>query len=479
MSDEEEPVTTKKAKQPKPEPVDYVRTILRGTRYAQVGDVIFARKLGQPGWTDVTANVLRLAAEASNSCPKRKGIMSALEPFIGVPPANVETCTPFCQYQFAPEDEGKPAVEKFEGHIHASCWKPKQIATSCVVFDDGVYDAERDVFTPWDGDMVFGPTVSLSYEEVRKSVPTPRYDEFINSLIAAVPNSESLYYFQKIMSGVLQPHVPQKQGIFFNGLSGARKSTIATAILCAPGGYAGMSIESIDDLANNKHAQANLIGKFANLSDDPDGMTPKLTGWFKRFTGSSIQRGEFKFVQSRNYPTTAKLVVCCNQIPRMGDASDAVWSRLQVFNFERAGDAAKRYDEGTAENIKLGVQYWCDRQTRACITRWLLLGLQARFKEGAKIPAQVREWNMDAIAQSDPLRGALFSLFIRTTDDTSFVSTEDIIAGLLSEGIKANGITVASYMESVYKSKTVTQTVKLADGSERLVRGYRNVARKG
>ena len=480
MSEPEEGATTKKVKKSDKPVMAYVREVLRTTRFAQVGDIIYARKEGEAGWHDVTADVQRRAADSSHKCPRRAGIMSALEPFIAVPPANAAVCTPFCEYQFPTGDETRDEGDRFEGEVHTSHWRPKQIATTAVVFDDGVYDAESHKWTKWDGDMVFGPTISLSYSEVRDALvkPTARYDEFINNLMAAIPNPDTLWYFQKVMSSLLQPHVPQKQGIFFNGPSGARKSTIGTALLCAPGGYAGMSIESIDDLANNRFAQANLIGKFANLSDDPDGMTPKLTGWFKRFTGSSIQRGEFKFAQSRSYPVTAKLVVCCNQIPRMGDASDAVWSRLQVFNFERKGDAAVKYDTNAADNIKLGVPYWSDRGTRACICQWLLRGLEARLTEGMVIPSQVRQWNLDAIAESDPLRGALVGLFIRTDDKAAFTPTEDIIAALGAEGIKVNGITVASYMDVVYRSKTETMMVKQADGNLKPIRGYKNVCRK-
>lgn len=452
--------------------LDVVRDLLTKHgegKLAQIGPYVYKDTDSEQGFVDYTADIERDACLQLGRCPKRAGVMSALESFIHIPQATAYKATPYFFWRSLDPTQFDDNKRLINNH-----WEPLVLPAETIVFADGILNLAAKEFKSWAqiGFRVFGPKIMMPYEEVLNAEQTPRFKEFVQTLETVLPDSGARAYFQTVMGGVLRPHVSSKKAIFIQGPSGARKSTVATAILCAPSGVGGYSIEEIDDLATNRFVQSSLIGKWANLSDDPDGKAEKWTGWFKRYTGSSIMRGEFKKVNARNYPTTAKLVICCNNLPRMGDGSDAIWPRLSVFRFERSGTLQSMFADDAADHTKLNAEHWCERETRASMLRWLLEGILAN----TTIPAIVKEWNQTACSEADAARSKLEDMYERGTD-TDFIPTDDVRMVLDGAGIGIPPSQLAAYMVSLFGARTERRRTEVAPGTIVRLRGFKGVKR--
>lgn len=476
---EEEVAVEKARKKTSPTVLSVVRRILEDEgpgKLAQIGDTVFKDTDTEQGFVEYTNDVERKAGFLLGRCARRSGAMSQLSAFINVPQATAYKCTPYSYWRELDEGEFDQDTRFINNH-----WEPIAIPQTAVVFADGVFDFETKVFKTWPELQykMFGPRVMTPFTEVKDRKTTAKFEEFKSTLVLVMPDKEARSYFQKTMGRLLQPHVNIKKAVFIQGPSGSRKTTVATAIMCAMAGVGGFAIEPIDDLAENRFSQANLIGRFANLSDDPDGKADKWVGWFKRYTGSSIMRGEFKRVQAKNYPITAKLVICCNRMPNMGDASDAVWSRLCVFNFERAGELQDRFENETADNEKLHAEYWSDPDTRAAMLGWLMDGLQMAITEGMTPPDSVRQWNRMAAGDADPMRKLLEETYERGGED-DFIPTSELRAALEQVGKQPNDTTIGMYMRTLFQTGPSERA--MADdgtGTRTQQRGYKGVKQRG
>ena len=474
--EDEEVAVEKPRKKAAPSVLSVVRRILEDEgpgKLAQVGETVYKDTNTEQGFVDCTNDIERKAGYLLGRCARRSGGMSLLSSFINVPQATAYKCTPYSYWRELDEAEFDENTRFINNH-----WEPIAIPSTAVVFSDGVFDFETSVFKTWAELQykMYGPRIMTPFAEAKNAKPTAKFEEFKQTLALVMPDKEARDYFQKIMGRLLQPHVNIKKAVFIQGPSGSRKTTIATAIMCAMAGVGGFAIEPIDDLAENRFSQANLIGRFANLSDDPDGKADKWVGWFKRYTGSSIMRGEFKKVQAKNYPITAKLVVCCNRMPRMGDASDAVWSRLCVFNFERTGELQSAFETESSDNDKLHAEYWSDPDTRAAILGWLMDGLSKAISGGMAPPESVRTWNRQAAGDADVYRKLLEETYDKGEAE-DFIPTSELRAALEQVGPPPSDTTIALYMKTLFASAPDRKSVKTDGGSEQ-VRGYPGVKRK-
>lgn len=469
-------VAEKERKKKAPSVLSVVRRIIEDEgsgKLAQIGETVYKDTDSEQGFVEYTNDVERKAGFMLGRCARRSGAMSQLSAFINVPQATAYKCTPYSYWRELDEGEYDSDTRFINNH-----WEPVVIPKTAVVFADGVFDFETKVFKTWSELQykMFGPRIMTPFSEVKVRKTSAKFEEFKQTLATVMPDKEARTYFQKMMGHLLQPHVNIKKAVFIQGPSGSRKTTVATALLCSLASVGGFAIERIHDLAENRFSQANLIGRFANLSDDPDHRTDKWVSWFKSYTGSSIMRGEFKKVQSKNYPITAKLVICCNRMPQMGDASDAVWSRLCVFNFTRDGELQQAFENETADNEKLHAEYWSDPDTRAAILGWLMDGLQLALTEGMSPPQMVRDWNKLAAGEADPRRRLLEETYEKG-EESDFIPTSELRAALDQVGSAASDTTIALYMKTLFSVFPTRGQVK-GEGTSEQVRGYKGVKHK-
>ncbi len=90
---------------------------------------------------------------------------------------------------------------------------------------------------------------------------------------------------------------------------------------------------SIQDLANNRFAAADLYGKKAILCSDIPSSTIDYTGRLKGLTGEDTIYMEEKGKQGFSYFNTAKPIFSGNELPEIKDKSAAMWNRIILIEF--------------------------------------------------------------------------------------------------------------------------------------------------
>lgn len=97
-------------------------------------------------------------------------------------------------------------------------------------------------------------------------------------------------------------------------------------------GYENVSTLSIQELGD-KFLTAELADKLANIGDDVDSLVITKTGVLKKLASGesmTIQRKNEQPFQFRNY---AKLWFSANELPRIADKSEGIYSRLLILPF--------------------------------------------------------------------------------------------------------------------------------------------------
>ena len=166
-----------------------------------------------------------------------------------------------------------------------------------------------------------------------------RLDPFLSDLLA--PDDVDLLL--AMVGYFCVPDVSVKRLFIFEGPANTGK-TAALSLITALLGARNVAIVSLQDLANNRFAQATLENKLLAAFDDLDSRGLRSSSVPKVLTGKwrSI-RIERKGRDAYSAPHYARLLFTCNQMPRCStDHSDAWYTRPLIFPFGNAIPAARQ-----------------------------------------------------------------------------------------------------------------------------------------
>jgi putative DNA primase/helicase len=90
---------------------------------------------------------------------------------------------------------------------------------------------------------------------------------------------------------------------------------------------------TLQALAHNRFASAELFGKFVNIYPDLPATLVKDTGTLKALTGGDAIYAERKFERGFTFINKAKLIFSANTVPRIDDESYAIWRRAIIIRF--------------------------------------------------------------------------------------------------------------------------------------------------
>jgi len=410
-----------------------------GSNLAFQGGSFFSET--KSGWIDVTDELVKKAHGFVGGNAHRE-FMPILRDFLKIP--EVSTCSRSSIYyiRVAAKDS---AGNEIEGRTE---WAPFFLEKSEVMLTDGIYDILADELAPFGSRVIYGPRVSMPW--LIEGDEPARCEEFEQMIARAFPDAEMRRHFQEVMSTILQPHCILRGNIILWGLPGSGKTTLATAIACAPAGATGMSFIQEAELVKSKWSAAGLLNRFSNISDDSP-VVQGWPGWAKAYTSGNL-RLELKYMQPYRAPATAKLISTCNELQDSADASGAMVDRM--FPFHVANRIAGRWD---AE--KMTVEYWAEPERRAGVVNWLLDGLiRLRSRGDFDIPKAWEEEKQVAVCLSDPLEAWLRDNIER--GDGS-LSREDILArmpGKFPIG-RSLDMQLAGYMKRLFGAEYVRKRI--------------------
>jgi putative DNA primase/helicase len=118
------------------------------------------------------------------------------------------------------------------------------------------------------------------------------------------------------------------------------------------------------------------LGKLLNISGDAQ-FSPKMEGVLKEYVGGTDVQFERKGKDVFEAPPTARLVIACNEVPRVADRSDGIWRRMIVL------PCMGKIPEGKRVFGMDRKEWYRDNANMAGILNWALAGLD-RLKANRK-----------------------------------------------------------------------------------------------
>lgn len=288
-----------------------------------------------------------------------------------------------------------------QGSTWEADWEPFELQSHEVFCADGIYDLRAHTLRELPTHTVFGPRCTLMLHPYDDALP-PATAEWEQAVTRALPDPDIRRHLQELAGAVLQPHVPLRGQIIFKGPPHTGKTTIATAIGCAPAGALGISTAQESEIVRDKWASIMLFGKFANVSDDSS-RSPSWVSWMKRYTSGRMTI-EAKWHRPVTVVPTAKLISTCNEHQSLQDPSGAAGQRLHVFHFDQIIPADQTPDQGR----HMSVQHWSEPRRQRAVFDWLLQGLERLTERGCYAPpAQMGIARGLAETEADPIREVL------------------------------------------------------------------------
>ncbi len=157
----------------------------------------------------------------------------------------------------------------------------------------------------------------------------PEWDAFIHQVL---PGCEDLFW--EIVGYVLVPDSQAQKILLLYGPGGNGKSTLLRALESLLG-RENVSNKTLEDLASNRFASADLYGKLANICGEVPAAPIKDSGQLKQLTGGDEISAEFKFKNPFKFRNFAKLIFSANELPKFNDSSDGLWDRLLIVPMEK------------------------------------------------------------------------------------------------------------------------------------------------
>ena len=317
-------------------------------------------------------------------------------------------------------------------------WAPFEVQPHQILFTDSLVDILTGEAQLLDGRCIYGPRITLPW---RVEDDSDEDTEFLHLVEHAFPDVELRRHFQEVMSLILLPHHQLRGQIILWGAPHTGKTTLATALACAPAGRLGMHTASEYSLVCSRWETAALTNKFCNLSDE----SPAVRGWpnFLKAYTSGVMRIEPKFGKVQSVTPTAKLISTSNEIQCLEDSSEAVAQRLYAFRFTRPIEMGRG---GLGQTAHMTGGYWSDPKRRNSVLSWCYNGLERLHRRGCwDVPESAKAEIVTVMQQGDDTLATLKSVL--KADDTGFVPTTLILSKL---GPKMTGKRLGRYMATLY-----------------------------
>lgn len=156
----------------------------------------------------------------------------------------------------------------------------------------------------------------------------------IDSWLAQVAPDDAIELIWEVIGVSIYPDMPFHRAVLLLGPGRNGKGTLLRLIKALVG-EAHVASVTLQSLAENRFATADLFGKVANISGDLDARVLERTDQFKMTTGGDVIRGERKFGHPFNFRNRATMLFAANELPGSKDLSDGFFSRWVIVPFDR------------------------------------------------------------------------------------------------------------------------------------------------
>lgn len=156
----------------------------------------------------------------------------------------------------------------------------------------------------------------------------PAFDAFLDDVVETAAAKRTVY---EVLGLAIHPGYLKAGFLTLYGDGRNGKSTLLEAVerFLGPENVAGRSLQT---LASDDHATADLYGKQANICADLPGDKLPDTGMLKQLTGGDAVTANPKYKQPFTFHNEAALIFSANDPPKIDDDSTALARRLLLVN---------------------------------------------------------------------------------------------------------------------------------------------------
>lgn len=189
---------------------------------------------------------------------------------------------------------------------------------------NGMYNIETGELEPHNPNIF---TISQIPVEYNSDSDCPKIRQFISEV---VDDKEYIDTIQEVIGYALYSGYPIQRAVILYGPPNTGKSTLLNLIIKFLG-KENISNVSLQSLAYDRFATANLYGKHANIVADLPEDVVKSVRMFCMLTGGDRVRAENKHKDAFSFWNYAKLIYSCNSFPQLDKPVPEFFKRMRVL----------------------------------------------------------------------------------------------------------------------------------------------------
>lgn len=199
---------------------------------------------------------------------------------------------------------------------------------------NGVLNLDRvnydDCLMPHSPDNYLTESIPVKFD---RNAKCPKIDKFLEQVLGPTTKEfdQVMLFYEMLGSCLYRRHIVPAIHIFFGeGKNGKSKLIELVRVFL---GSCNISSVTMQDLASSTFAPSSLYHKLANVQADISSEFIKDNTVLKRLTGDDSMRIQYKFKDSFDYVSYAKLIWSCNKPPRFSsnDSNYGFWRRIVLY----------------------------------------------------------------------------------------------------------------------------------------------------
>ena len=203
-------------------------------------------------------------------------------------------------------------------------------------FNNGVYDFEKMEFRKGTKEDYLTFCTNCDYKEY--SEDDTEYKEVSEFIYRLLPNYEKREYTLKLIASCLVGHTGDEKFHIWTGTASNGKSKFTELITNSLGDYAFSLPISLITQKRQASTSANpemakTKGKRFGYMQEPDKGDEIKVGLMKELTGGDIISTRKLYGEPFDFKPQFKLILCCNDLPKIPSSDQGTWRRLRVIEF--------------------------------------------------------------------------------------------------------------------------------------------------
>lgn len=250
---------------------------------------------------------------------------------------------------------------------------------------NGIFDFDSNSLIPHNHEYRFTTQLQAIYDPEAKC---HKWEAFLDEMLG--DDTAKIKILQEYTGYSLDYSVNVEMVLFLLGRGANGKSVFCDSIKQVIG-YGNYDTISLDDL-KNKNYIAELLGKLINISTESQAKAEVYESNLKRLASGEEIKVDRKFKHPFNFKSNCKHIYSLNNLPRVGDKTDAFFRRVIPVPFNRQVKKEKRI---------LGLGALIGKEESSGILNWMIDGYKRlksqswQFTQSEQVDSLLDEYRKD------------------------------------------------------------------------------------